>query len=104
MFNLKVALLKWLTSAKIDKNMNITGGHPVVCGVDTVKCNSESDSLDSRGMHFKLLPGLGGMAIETSYYDERKDNRITKLYILPDGCELGEELARIISLESLNMR
>ena len=62
------------------------------------------ESLDTSGIHFKVLPGYGGIAIEATYYDAPNERDIITLHIIPEGSELSEELAKIITLESLRRR
>jgi hypothetical protein len=59
------------------------------------------DTLATAGMTFKVIPGQGGIAIETSSYDTMHDRYNSNLHIVPEGAELSEALAHIISMESL---
>jgi len=62
---------------------------------------NEDLSIDSRGIHFKVIPGNGGIVIETHYYDDHADRDLTHLYIIGEDEELHEALAKIITLEAL---
>ena len=61
----------------------------------------ESDSLNSNGMRFQLYKASGGYVIETRLYDERNDRNINKLHVITEDKDLGEELGKIITMESL---
>lgn len=62
---------------------------------------NSSASLDTQGIHFKVIPGSGGIAIEVSHYDNKTERNTTTLYIIPENKDLSEELAQIITLESM---
>jgi len=52
-------------------------------------------------MHFTVYNATGGKVIETRTYDPRTDRNNSNLYVITDKEELGEELAQIITKESL---
>lgn len=63
---------------------------------------ADSDlSLDTPGIYFKVIPGSGGIAVEVSHYDSKSERDVITLHIIPEGEELGEELAKIITLEAM---
>lgn len=71
---------------------------------NTIKGSDRSyqdDTLDSEGMHFKLIPAAGGIAVEVSYYNDKVGNTEYKLYVIPEDAELSKELANIITLQAL---
>jgi hypothetical protein len=41
------------------------------------------------------------MIIETNFYDRRKDQSNRSLHIITDDKDLGEEISKIITMESL---
>jgi hypothetical protein len=62
----------------------------------------ESRELDTRNStRFTVHPASGGTVIQTRTYDERKDRHVENLYIIHRSEDLGEELAKIITLEGL---
>lgn len=61
----------------------------------------ESDRLSSEGMRFQLYKASGGFVIETRHYDERTDRNNNKIYVITENQDLGEELGKIITMESL---
>jgi len=60
-----------------------------------------NESLDSKGIYLKIIPASGGVAIETTYYDDRSGDQMCALYIIPEDKELSDELAKIITLQSM---
>ena len=59
-------------------------------------------TLDSdKGIRFQVYKANGGMVVETSTYDRHKDRSHSGLYIITDGKDLGQELAKIITMETL---
>lgn len=61
----------------------------------------EADRLQSDGMRFQLYKAAGGYVIETRSYDRRKDENYNKMYVITEEKDLGEELGKIITMESL---
>lgn len=62
---------------------------------------SSSPSIDSRGMNFTVYRADGGYVLENRVYDHTHDRSNNKLYIITDDKNLGEEIARVITFESL---
>lgn len=62
---------------------------------------STAVDIDSNGMRFNLYKASGGFVIETRLYDERNDRNINKLHVITEDKDLGEELGKIITMESL---
>jgi hypothetical protein len=59
-------------------------------------------SLDSdKGIRFQVYKANGGMVVETSTYDRQKDRSYNGLYIITDDKDLGKEIAKIITMETL---
>jgi hypothetical protein len=83
----KQRLANWLTSSS---NEDHYSNQPV-----------EADSLNSNGMRFNLYKASGGFVIETRIYDERNDRNINKLHVITEDQNLGEEIGKIITMESL---
>ena len=62
---------------------------------------STSDELGIEGMRFQLYRAAGGYVVETRYYDQKNDRNHNKLYIIRDDQDVGEEIGKIITMESL---
>lgn len=58
-------------------------------------------SIETHGMNFSVHRANGGYIIQYSQYDRKTDRSDTKLHIVTDDKDLGEELGKIISFESL---
>lgn len=59
------------------------------------------DSLNSRGMNFTVYKASGGHIIEHRVYDKKTDRNNNSLHIITDDKDLGEEIGKIITFESL---
>ena len=64
---------------------------------------AKSSALDSNAMRFALYRATNGNVIEMQYYDRTIDRHVNALHIVPDGKDLGEALAHIITYESLKL-
>jgi len=62
-----------------------------------------SQSLDSRGFRLQVWKASGGIVIETSGYDERKDRHLHGLHVITEDKDLGNEIGKIITYESLKL-
>lgn len=63
---------------------------------------SKSDSIDSeKSIRFTVSKASGGMVVETNFYDRQRDRSQFGLYIIRDDQDLGTELGKIITMESL---
>ena len=73
-------------------------------GQVAVKSARLSDGgLDSPAVRFKMFKASGGTIIETQVYDERKDRHVNGLYVITNDKNLGEEIGKILTLESLKV-
>jgi hypothetical protein len=79
------------------KNWLLRDDHEIEVSRDIVV----SDNLSSEGMKFQLYKASGGYVIETRSYDQRKDRSEYHMYIVTDDKNLGNEIGKIITLESL---
>lgn len=55
----------------------------------------------NKSLNFKVYPASGGRVIETRRYDEHKDRTHYGLYIITNDQDLGPEIDKIITMESL---
>lgn len=62
---------------------------------------TDSSRLNSSGMNFSVYKANGGFIIEYHYYDRHRDLSENKLHIVTEDKDLGEELGKIISFETL---
>ena len=57
--------------------------------------------LDSQGFRLKIYGASGGTIIETTKYDRKSDENRHSLHVVTEDKDLGEELAKIITMEQL---
>ena len=62
---------------------------------------SQSLEDNNNGMKFTVYGATGGKIIQIQRYDSRTDRHSAELYIVTDKEDLGEEIAMIITRESL---
>jgi hypothetical protein len=48
---------------------------------------------------FELSTAVGGRILNVRRYDERKDRHDQQTYVIPNGEDVGERVAKIINLE-----
>jgi hypothetical protein len=70
-------------------------------GNDAIAVDNEGPDIQSQGFRLNVYGAAGGTIIETTKYDRQKDDHRHSLHVVTDDKELGEELAKIITLESL---
>ena len=63
--------------------------------------DNEDLNIQSNSFKLKVYSASGGTIIETTKYDRQKDEHKHSLHVVTDDKELGEELAKIITMESL---
>lgn len=63
--------------------------------------DSEGPNIQSQGFRLNVYSASGGTIVETTKYDSKKDEHRHNLHVVTDDKELGEELAKIITMESL---
>ena len=70
-------------------------------GDNIISVDSEGPNIQSQGFRLNIYSASGGTIIETTKYDSKKDEHRHSLHVVTDDKELGEELAKIITMESL---
>jgi len=60
-----------------------------------------SNELSSEGMRFQLYRASGGYVVEFRSYDNKADRHNYHLYIIHKDKDIGHELGKIITMESL---
>jgi hypothetical protein len=92
---LKLKLRDWANSAQDTYES-------VPMKMATANAIGRGASLDSdKGIRFQVYKASGGMIVETSTYDRQKDRSYNGLYIITDEKDLGQEIAKIITMETL---
>ena len=85
----KQKLRKWLMDDSDEYGNNI------------ISVDSEGPNIQSQGFRLNVYSASGGTIVETTKYDSKKDEHRHSLHVITDDKELGEELAKIITMESL---
>jgi len=68
---------------------------------NAISIDSEGPNIQSQGFRLNVYSASGGTIVETTKYDRQKDDHKHSLHVVTDDKELGEELAKIIIMESL---
>jgi hypothetical protein len=66
-----------------------------------ISVDSDGPSLDSNSFRLKVYGASGGTIIETTKYDRKSDENRHSLHVITEDKDLGEELAKIITMEQL---
>lgn len=61
----------------------------------------ESQDLNSQSFRLQVYGASGGTIIETTKYDRKNDENRHSLYVVTEDKDLGQELAKIITMEQL---
>lgn len=62
---------------------------------------ARDNSINTHGLNFTVYRANGGYIIEHRIYDKKHDRNNSGLHIITDDKELGEEIGKIITFESL---
>ena len=68
-----------------------------VASVRRVEHNYDDESV----ITFKVYGANGGMIVETSRYDDKRDNEFIRRYVIDENADTAESIARIVTLEYL---
>jgi hypothetical protein len=94
-------IFKWL-GKKIEQSTY--ENHKIVAEKDyqagLVSVSSRHD-IGSSSLNFKIYKASGGTVLETVSYDRKTDRHNNSLYVITDDKDLGKEIGKIITLESL---
>ena len=71
------------------------------CSNNLISVDSEGPNIQSQGFRLNVYTASGGTIVETTKYDRQKDDHRHSLHVVTDEKDLGEELAKIITMESL---
>ena len=76
---------------------------PKATQTSRVSMHDSSINCSSSRMNFTMYKASGGIVIETQHIDRRTENHVTSLHIITEDKNLGEELGKIITYESLKL-
>jgi len=63
--------------------------------------DSDGPDLHSQSFRLNVYGASGGTIVETTKYDQKKDENRHSLHVVTEDKDLGEELAKIITMEQL---
>jgi hypothetical protein len=69
--------------------------------VDVVETFSGDGLLHSEPFRFSIYRANGGTVVETRSWNSKNDQNDTRLHIITDDNDLGQSLAKIITMETL---
>ena len=68
---------------------------------NAISIDEEGPNIQTQSFRLNVYSAGGGTIIETTKYDRQKDDHRHSLHVVTDDKDLGEELAKIITMESL---
>lgn len=87
--SLKQRLRNWLMSDETDHY------------IEQDSISVEEIRLESDSMRLQVYRASGGFVIETRKYDRKRDENIHSMHIISDDKDLGQEIGKIITIETL---
>jgi len=93
------AIIKWAIDT--EKSRDYEQDSPMPTSVGSSKSASIRLGDGTSGLNLVVYSATGGKVIEVKSYDLRADRWNTNMYVITDKEDLGEELAQIITKESL---
>jgi len=101
---LKRRLQNWLNSSDafyIEESNRAQNKWSNSAKIGTLASMSDSETLSSEPLRLSIYRANGGTIVETRQYDRTKDRSANQLHIVGNDQDLGESLAKIITMESL---
>ena len=68
---------------------------------NVISVDSDGPNIQSQGFRLNVYGASGGTIIETTKYDRKNDDNRHSLHVITEDKDLGEELSKIITMESL---
>ena len=93
---LKLKLRNWVMSAHDEVEKMSSNKIPRGLAV-----TSDSESLSTEPLRLSIYRANGGTIVETRTYDRQKDRNQNQLHVVTHDQDLGDSLAKIITMESL---
>jgi len=97
---LKLKLRDWVNSAQdtyaADRDYKESRAMKMGIGISTVE-RGMAEGQDR--ISFDLSSAVGGRILNVRRYDPRKDHHENQTYVIPNGEDIGERVAKIINLE-----
>jgi hypothetical protein len=102
-FNEKLDSVKYFEDVCEKENSWSNNHNHMLKNSASLSSQAVGDSLDSPAVRFKMFKASGGTIIETTIYDHHKDRHITGLYVITNDKDIGSEIGKILTLESLKV-
>jgi hypothetical protein len=67
----------------------------------SIGIDDSGPNIQSQGFRLNIYGASGGTIIETTKYDQKKDENRHSLHVVTEDKDLGEELSKIITMEQL---
>jgi len=77
---------------------SIVGAKQMAIGMGTAMVERGRAEGEGR-ITFELSTAVGGKILNVRHYDDRKDRHDSQTYVIPNGEDVGERVAKIINLE-----
>jgi len=61
------------------------------------------DEPDAECIRFKVFKANGGTVVQTDIYDRRADRQYNNLHVIVEGQDIGHEIGKILTYESLKL-
>lgn len=87
--------------AELEASLQLSKANAII-GVRSKQRYSEPlRRFEKRGMTFTVYNANGGYAVEYVFYDEKNDENINRLHIIPSDKDLGQSIGLIIDYEMM---
>ena len=84
-----------IEEVKPNRSRRLKGSNPVSTSTRRVEHNYDDESV----ITFKVYGANGGKIVETSRYDDKKDNESIRRYVIDENADLTESLSKIVTME-----
>lgn len=94
-------LINWASRRPHDEEYPPMQSNRKFRGLNTV--STSSNEIESRGFKLNVYRASGGIVVESTIYDEKKDRNLTGLYVIADDADIGKEISKIITVEGMKL-
>jgi hypothetical protein len=88
----------WENKSKYEENQYISLKESAM-GIGSAQMVERGRPEGENRISFELSTAVGGKILNVRHYDERKDRHNSQTYVIPNGEDIGERVAKIINLE-----
>jgi hypothetical protein len=87
----------WENKSRFDRD-ELVGAKQMAIGMGTPMVERSRPEGEQR-INFELSSAVGGKILNVRHYDERRDRHENQTYVIPNGEDVGERVAKILNLE-----